>query len=97
MPTNAAEWLNVPVQGIKRYIYIYIPENDGITFSASMAESIYFIPLFQCFPRFGEEMRPVKLTTKVFGKHVLLQHSIRCYLLNILTNVFSLPLAVHFL
>ncbi|GAY46809.1 hypothetical protein CUMW_099840, partial [Citrus unshiu] len=40
MPTSAAEWLNVPVQGIKR---------------------------------FGEEMRPVKLTTKVFD--ILMQYS----------------------
>lgn len=45
-------------------------------------------------------MRPVKLTTKVFGKHLLLPLSflkISYYLLKILTNVHLLRIPVPFL
>ncbi|RXH89396.1 hypothetical protein DVH24_031753 [Malus domestica] len=45
---DLAEWLKVPVQGIKR---------------------------------FGEEMRPVKLTTKVFGMHIDLNYPFTKYVL----------------
>lgn len=79
--SSAAEWLMVPPQGIKRYMQLQSLFSRKCTYWGASWPKFYLL-------RFGEEMRPVKLTHRVLGRHIwwsfqlgLLHHSLSIMIL----------------